>query len=78
MLFLPNIYLPVGNTPYRKPHNTPAVCTTPLQSILEAGLHSRQYFWVGLINQFDAFNPKNALETKAANKYQVTDVQSKY
>ena len=60
---------PVGNTPYRKPHNTRTMCTIPLQSILEAGLHSRQSFLVRLTNQFDAFfNPKNAPETKATNK----------
>ena len=57
--------LPVGNTPYRKPRNTRTTCATSLQSILESGLHSRQSFSV---NQFDAFNPKNASETKARNK----------
>ena len=62
--------LPVGNTPYRKRHNTRTTrCITPLQSILEAGLHSRQSLLVRLTNQFDAFFiPKNASETKAANK----------
>ena len=34
-------FLPVGNTPYRKPQNTRTICTTPLKSTLEAGLHSR-------------------------------------
>ena len=69
MLFLTHIYFPVGNTPYRNPHNTRVVCTTPLQSILEAGFHSRQSFLVRLTNQFDAFfNSKNAPETKATNK----------
>ena len=65
--------LPAGNTPYRKRHNTRTMCITPLQSILEEGLHSRQSFFVRLTNQFDAFvNPKNASETKATtNKYQM-------
>ena len=65
--------LPVGNTPYRKPRNTRTICTTPLQSVLEAGLHSRQSFLVvRLTNQFDAFfNPKNASETIATNKQQM-------
>ena len=36
--------LRVASTPYRQPHNTPTICTMPLQSILEAGLHSRQSF----------------------------------
>ena len=63
---------PVGNTPYQKPHNTRIICTMPLQSIVEVGSHSRQYFLVRLTNQFDAFfNPKNALETKASNKKQM-------
>ena len=68
ILFLPHTWyiLPVGNTPYRKPHNARTICTTPLQSILEAGIHSRQSFLVRLTNHFDAFvNPKNASETKA-------------
>ena len=59
-------FLPVGNTPYRKPQNTRTICTTPLQSILEAGLRSWQSFLVRLTSQFDAFFiQKNASETKA-------------
>ena len=59
----------VGNTPYRKHHNTRTICITPLQSILVEGLHLRQYFLVRLTNQFHALlNPKNASETKATNK----------
>ena len=51
--------LPVGNTPYRKRHNTRTICITPLQSILEESLHSRQSFLVKLTDQFNAFfNPK--------------------
>ena len=71
MLFLTHTryILPVENTPYRKLRNTR--CTTPLQFILE-GLHSRQSVLVRLTNQFEAFfNPKNAPETKATNKYQM-------
>ena len=67
--------LPVGNTLYRKPHNTRTICITPLQSTSEAGLHSRQSFLVRLLHQFDAFfNPKKASDTartKATNKQQV-------
>ena len=61
--------LPVGNTLYRKRHITRTICVMLLQSILEAGLHSRPSFWVRLTNQFDAFfNPKNASHTNATNE----------
>ena len=63
-----HIYIPVGNTPYRKRHVTRTISTTPQQSIVEEGLHSPQSFLVRLTNQFGAFfNPKNASETKATN-----------
>ena len=59
-------FLPVGNTPYRKSHNSWTISITPLQSMSEEGLHSQQHFLVWLTNQFDAFfNPRNALETNA-------------
>ena len=62
--------LPAANAPYRKRHNTRTVCITPLQSISEEGLRSRQSFLVRLSNHFDAFfDPKKAPETKATNKY---------
>ena len=52
-----------------KRQNTRTICITPLQSILEEGLQLRQSVLVRLTNQFDAFfNPKNASETKAADK----------
>ena len=66
ILFLTHIFLPVGNTPYRKSHNSWTISITPLQSMSEEGLHSQQHFLVWLTNQFDAFfNPRNALETNA-------------
>ena len=73
ILFLTHIFYRQETRP---PENviTPEqyVCFTPLQSILEEGLHSRQSFLVRLTNQFDAFfNPRNATETKAASKYQM-------
>ena len=61
--------LPAGNTPYRKRQETRTIYITPLESILDEGLHSRQYCLVRLNNQFNAFfNPKNASETKASTK----------
>ena len=77
--------LPTGKTPCQKHRNTPAKNTvtpdqyvlTPLQSMLEAGLHSRQSFLVGLTTQFDAFfNPKTASETGAPNKEQMFEVDT--
>ena len=59
--------LPLGSTPYRKRHKTRTiVCITPLQSILEEGLHSRQYIYIyiyifffsRLNDQFDASTRK--------------------
>ena len=48
--------LPVGKTPHR------TICTTPLQSVLEVGLHSQLSFVVTLTDQFDAFfSPKKCL-----------------
>ena len=65
-ILFPTYVLPAGHTPYWKRHNTRAMCITPLQPILEEGLHSRQSFLVRVTNQFDAFvNPKNASEKKA-------------
>ena len=56
-----HIHFTGRNTPYRKTHNTRTMCTTPLQSILEAGLYWRQSLSVRLTYQFGAFfNPKNA------------------
>ena len=37
--------LEVGNTPYGKRHASRTISVTPLQSIFEESLHSRQSFW---------------------------------
>ena len=35
----------VGNTPYGRDHTSRTIYVTPLQSILDESLHSRQSFW---------------------------------
>ena len=68
----------VGNTHYRKPHNTRTICTMPLQSILEEGLHSRQSFLVRLTNQsIRRFLQPEKRPSDESYKY-ITNIQSKY
>ena len=77
ILFLAHMFRRQERRPTENTVTPDQYVLTPLQSILEAGLHSRQSFSVGLTTQFDAFfNPKTASETGAPNKEQVLKVDT--